>query len=79
MKPASRDERGWRIPRAGTRSALIYAGMIAGKTTRAISDAIGVRRRIVTKQAHDIRNPDAKTTRQALYRAAAYQRKDRER
>ena len=32
MKPASRDERGWRVPRAGTPSCgLIYAGMIAGK------------------------------------------------
>jgi hypothetical protein len=36
-----RDERGWRIPRAGTRSRAIYDGMLAGKRPIEIQADVG--------------------------------------
>ena len=36
-----RDEHGWRIPRQGTRSRLIYARMCGGFTAREIHEEIG--------------------------------------
>jgi hypothetical protein len=39
-----RDERGWMIPREGTRRRAVYDGMIAGKDADVICESLSMRR-----------------------------------
>ena len=52
-----RDERGWRMPRLGTKSARIYDLLIAGKTSEEILAEIGGSRTSIRVLTWKIRNP----------------------
>lgn len=52
-----RDERGWRVPRAGTRSRAIYDMLILGHTPAYIHSVIGGNLVAVRVLIWKIRNP----------------------
>ena len=53
-----RDERGWRVPRAGTRSLLVYEMLLVGKNPEEIGAALGCSRNNASVLAWKIKNPD---------------------
>jgi len=52
------DEEGWIVPRASSKSRMIYLRMKEGVKPRHIADEIGMDRGVVRVLMHRIRNPD---------------------
>jgi hypothetical protein len=53
-----RDERGWRVPREGTKARAVYDLMICGFKRSAIIEATGYNGAVVSTMMHCIRWPD---------------------
>ena len=64
-----RDERGWRIPRAGTASAAIYKLARAGKSPIEISKEAMIEPNTVRVLLHRMQHPDLMNARERLYNA----------
>lgn len=63
-----RDERGWRIPHAGTRSRAIYDAMLAGKSPIEIQADVGGTVESVRVLIWRIKHPDTANAREYLHR-----------
>lgn len=58
MRYNKRDENGWRMPRAGTRSHNIYMMTLAGCTPTQIAAVTGIPVNIVRVLRHRFKHPD---------------------